>query len=280
MFFHFAAAGYFAKGTDSLYNKTVRKSVCILAVFLSLSWIASAVFASGNTVIRENFANLNNWKPLCYDKSRKDTVYSVADENGITCLKAESSGSSSAILCNREFDVYQYPIVRWKWKVSNVYSKGDIREKKNNDSPARLYVMFKYDPEKAGFFTKLKYSFAKKIYGQYPPRYALCYVWANRQHKERIVSSPGFGEIKYVVLEAGSGQAGKWRHEEVNVLDDFRKAFGKTPPATAAISFMDDSDNTGESSTAWLSSLEVTRKQLPPVETGIAASLKDRAAGP
>jgi hypothetical protein len=140
--------------------------------------------------------------------------------------------------------------------------------------------MFKYDPDKASFLTRLKYSFAKKIYGQYPPRYALCYTWANRPHKDRIMSSPGFGEIKYVVLEAGSKQAGRWQQEEVNILEDFRKAFGEMPPDTAAISFMDDSDNTGESSTAWLSALEVMRKQVPPVETGVAVISKDRAIAP
>jgi hypothetical protein len=240
--------------------------------------VGSVVFASDCAVIQENFANLNNWKPLCFDKTKKDTVYSSARENGTTCLKAESSGSSSAILCNKEFDVYQYPIVRWKWKVSNVYATGDIRKKADNDSPARLYVMFKYDPEKAGFFTRLKYSFAKKIYGQYPPRYALCYTWANRPHKERIITSPGFGEIKYVVLEAGNEHTGQWREEAVDVLKDFKKAFGKMPPATAAISFMDDSDNTDGRSTAWLSSLEVTKRQVPGVETNIAARFRDRPA--
>jgi hypothetical protein len=258
----------------------VRKSARILAVFLSLFWVASAVFASDSAVIRENFANLDNWKPLCFDKTKKDTYYSAAQEDGITCLKAESSGSSSAILCNKEFNIYQYPVVRWKWKVSNVYAKGDIRKKTDNDSPARLYVMFRYDPEKADFFTRLKYSLAKKIYGQYPPRYALCYTWANRPHKEKILPSPGFGEIKYVVLEAGSEQAGKWRAEEVNILEDFRKAFGKAPPATAAISFMNDSDNTGESSTAWLSSLEVLGNPGRCNEPGIAARFGDQNVGP
>jgi hypothetical protein len=258
----------------------VRKSVCILAVFVVLAWSASAVFASESAVIRENFANLNNWTPLRFDKTRKDTVYSAADEGGVTCLKAESGGSSSAIVCNREFDVYQYPVMRWKWKVSNVYAKGDVSKKEDNDSPARLYVMFKYDPGEAGFFTRLKYLLAKKIYGRYPPRYALCYIWANMRHKERIITSPGFGEIKYVVLEAGSRQVGKWREEEVNVLEDFKKAFGRTPPAAARISFMDDSDNTGESSTSWLSSLEVLKEQVPLIKTGIASGLKDHTFSP
>lgn len=246
---------------------------------LVLSSAASAASAARRVVIREDFANLNDWKPLRFDKTKKDTSYSIADQEGTTCLKARSAGSSSAMVCNREFNVYRYPVMRWKWKVSNVYAKGDIGNRRGNDSPARLYVMFKYNPEKAGFFTKLKYSIAKKIYGRYPPRYALCYVWANRRHRQRIITSPGFGDIKYVLLEAGNGEVGKWRAEEVNVLQDFKEAFGKTPPAIADISFMDDSDDTGGHSTAWLASLEVMRKQVPSIKKGITAGLKDKAAG-
>ncbi|MEJ2683786.1 MAG: DUF3047 domain-containing protein [Candidatus Sulfobium sp.] len=257
----------------------MRKSVCFLAVLIALSWTASAALASRGAVVRENFANLGDWKPLRFDNTKKNTSYSEADEDGIACLKARSVGSSSAIVCNTEFNVYRYPLVRWKWKVSNIYAKGDIGNRKENDSPARLYVMFKYNPERAGFFTKLKYSIAKKIYGRYPPRYALCYVWANRRHRERIITSPGFGDIKYVVLEAGNGEVGRWREEEVNVLQDFKEAFGKMPPAIADISFMDDSDDTGGRSTAWLASLKVMR-QVPSFRKGIAASLKDKAVGP
>lgn len=221
-------------------------------------WAAPKVLALDSTpVIRENFENLNDWKPLRFDKTKKDTVYSAGVDDGVTCLKAESESSASAILCNKEFDVYQYPVVKWKWKVSNVYKKGDIRKKESSDSPARLYVMFKYDPEKAGFFTRIKYSLAKKIYGQYPPDSALCYVWESRSHKDRIIQSPSYGQIKYIVLEAGDEQVGKWRDEEVDILKDYKKAFGKLPPRIAGISFMNNSDNTEESSTSWLTSLEV-----------------------
>lgn len=249
-------------------------------MLIFFSWTASAAHARGGAVIRENFANLNDWKPLRYDKTKKNTVYSAVDEDGVTCLRAESVDSSSAIVCKREFNVYKYPVIRWKWKVSNVYAKGDVRKKRDNDSPARLYIMFKYVPEKAGLFTRLKYMLARKIYGRYPPRYALCYIWANRRHRDRIITSPGFGEIKYIVLESGSGQTGRWRDEKVNVLEDFRKAFGKPAPSTAAISFMDDSDDTGERSTAWLSSLDVMRRQVPPAGRAVAARLKSsRAVG-
>ncbi len=219
------------------------------------------VLAENSTaIIQENFENLNDWKPLCFYKTRKETTYEATVDNGITCLKAQSDRSASALLCNKEFDVYQYPIVKWRWKVSNVYKKGDIRKKERSDSPARLFIMFKYDPQKAGFFTRVKYLLAKQIYGRYPPESALCYIWANKPHKNRIIPSPSFEQLRYIVLEAGEEQIGRWRDEEINIVNDYKKAFGKVPPETAGISFMNNSDNTAESSTSWLSSLEVIQK--------------------
>jgi hypothetical protein len=236
----------------------VWKSVFIAVFLISLPTASGARVINGKQCIREDFQGPSDWRPLLFDKSKKDTVYSVGVENGASCLKARSRHSASAVVWNREFDPYEYPVVKWRWKVSNVYLKGNILGKKYNDSPARLFVMFKYNPEKANFFRRIMYSVAKKMYGQYPPGSALCYIWASRPHKDGISSSPSFGAIKYIVLEAGDRGAGQWREEEINILKDYQRAFGKMPPRTqAAIAFMDDSDDTGESSTSWLSSLEL-----------------------
>jgi hypothetical protein len=32
-----------------------------------------------------------------------------------------------------------------------------------------------------------------------------------------------------MVLETGDAQADKWRYEEINVVDDYKKAFGEMP---------------------------------------------------
>ncbi len=47
--------------------------------------------------------------------------------------------------------------------------------------------------------------------------------------------------------------------ESVNVLEDYRKAFGKELPATAGIAVMSDSDNTKTSAEAYLDFIEVEK---------------------
>ena len=71
-------------------------------------------------------------------------------------------------------------MLTWRWKVSNVYRKGDSRTKEGDDYPARLYVMFVYDPDRASLGKKLRYKVAKTVYGQYPPDSSISYIWDNQ----------------------------------------------------------------------------------------------------
>ncbi|MDA8085166.1 MAG: DUF3047 domain-containing protein [Nitrospiraceae bacterium] len=213
----------------------------------------------GNRVlISEDFSNLDNWAPFRLFKGKKNTLYTCAVEDGQKCLKAESDCSVSALALNREFNVYEFPVVSWKWKVDNVYKNGDIEKKSLNDAPARLYILFKYNPEKAGFFTKLKYSIAKRIYGMYPPQSSLCYVWANRPYKRKVITSPVWSRSKSIVLEAGDAHLGQWRQEQVNIVEDYRAAFGKNPPRMAVLAIMDNSQHTCEKSVSYFGSLEIS----------------------
>jgi hypothetical protein len=149
--------------------------------------------------------------------------------------------------------------------VDRLYKKGETKTKAGDDYPLRVYVMFEYDPEKAGAFEKMKYGLLKSIYSVYPPHSSLNYVWANTEQAETIVTSPYTDQSKMVLLQKGAKNAGTWQDETVNIVEDYQKAFGKKPPARARIAIMNDSDNTGESSVSYMEYIEVFRRT--PVET-------------
>jgi Ca2+-binding EF-hand superfamily protein len=52
---------------------------------------------------------------------------------------------------------------------------------------------------------------------------------------------------------------GTWQAEEVNILSDYKKAFGTSPPELASLAIMNDSDNTGQASVSYLDFIEVFR---------------------
>ncbi len=212
-----------------------------------------------NVLIREDFNGLENWKPLYFSKIKEHTKYSVDKEDGRSYLKAESNASASGIIFKKEFNIFEYPKVRWRWKISNVYRKGNVEEKSGDDCPIRIYIIFKYDPDNASFGQRIKHGFVKAIYGEYPPHSSLSYIWESRKHDKNILTNPYAAESKMIILQTGVENAGKWMEQEVNVIDDYRKAFGEDPPAIASLAIMNDSDNTGESAVSYIDYIEVYR---------------------
>lgn len=213
--------------------------------------------AAGQVALHEEFADLANWESVTFPKIARHSTYQVQQTATENYLVAQSSGSASAIRHAQEFDVYRYPVIRWRWKVDNVYAKGNLLEKRGDDYPLRVYVMFKYDPATASFGEQVQYGLAKMVYGAYPPHSSLNYIWASRGEEQGIHPSPYTDKARLLVLRAGSVDAGKWVEEKVNVLVDYRKAFGTQPPATASIAIMNDSDNTGEAATSYVDYIRV-----------------------
>jgi hypothetical protein len=232
--------------------------ITILTAMMIVSSIASYAQEKG-VFLREDFNTLENWKPLLFEKIKEHTEYSINNEGHESYLIADSSASASGIVFKKEFEVFDYPKIRWRWKVSNVYKKGNAKVKAGDDYPIRVYVIFKYNPETASFGQRVKYGLAKKIYGEYPPHSSVNYIWSNINHEERIIENPYASAAKMIILQTGADMAGKWIGEEVNVIEDYQKAFGEDPPSTASLAIMNDSDNTGESAVSYIDYIEIFR---------------------
>jgi hypothetical protein len=234
-------------------------SVCTLLVLVLFSQ-ASAAAADQTVLFREEFDSLAQWEPLTFPKIKAHSTYTVVKEGGASLLKAESRDSASGLVHRRNFNVYETSHLRWRWKVEQLSDRGDPKEKAGDDYPIRVYVMFLYDPDRATFAESLTYGTAKVIYGQYPPHSTLNYVWTGRNLSERIITSPFTDRAFVIVLEKGKERIGQWVEESVDVLADYRKAFGRDPPATAALAVMSDTDNAGGSAVAYLDFIEVGKE--------------------
>ena len=233
--------------------------VGLLTVLTILAAIPSRA-GDKNVLFRDDFENLNNWKPFHFPKIKQHSTYSIHTEGDISLLMAESSASASALVYKDTFSVYEYPCARWRWKVENVYRGGDARNKQGDDYSMRVYIVFQYEPAEAGFFAKVKNSAAKLFYGEYPPHSTLNYLWANKRHEESILTSSYTPKSKLIPLQAGGEQTGTWWVERVNIVEDYVNAFGFKPPERAGIAIMNDSDNTGEQSVSYLDYIEVYRE--------------------
>lgn len=201
------------------------------------------------------------WSPFSFAKSPRHTDYRLVSDAGMTVLRAEADASVSALLREFPADTRARPLLRWRWKVENLLQKGDIRRKDGDDFPARIYVLFDYDPERLSFADRTKILLARVIYGAKVPAAALCYVWDNRNPPGTIVPNPYTDRVRMVVARSGAADLGRWMTEERDVARDFRAAFGEDPPMISGIVLAADTDNTGERAVAWFG--DITLHPLP-----------------
>lgn len=238
-------------------SKTIQ-FVIVLAVLSIVQVLHSATPAE--ICFREDFNALDKWQPLIFPKISNHSRYSI--EHGATgsVLQVVADKSASGLLYTGTFDARQCRTISWRWKVSNVYGNGNALTKSGDDYPLRIYVLFTFDPERATFFERLQYGILKSVHGKYPPHSSLNYIWASRQPVGDIVANAYTDRAMMIVLQSGGDRTQTWVEEQVDVLHDYRRAFGAEPPATATIAVMGDADDTGESAAAWLDYIEVRKE--------------------
>ena len=232
----------------------------IFSFFLILCTIVitSPSFAQEpGALFQEDFNSLDNWKPLHFPKIKRHSEYSIVKENDNALLKTVSNNSASGIVYQNNFNVYDYPLVKWRWKIENVYQKGDPKIKQGDDYPIRIYIIFKYDPEKSPFFERVKYEAARLVYGDYPPDSSLNYIWSSKEYPEKIITSRYTDKSKMILKDKGDTNVGKWVTHEINIIKDYQEAFGHEPPTIASLAIMNDSDNTGEKSVSYIDYIKV-----------------------
>jgi hypothetical protein len=165
------------------------------------------------------------WRPLTFPKIPNHTRYSLVKEEGRWVIRAESRASASMLYKSLEADPKLTPLLRWEWKIGNLLKNSDPTQKRGDDYPARIYVAFKN-------------------------KTALNYIWESKFPKGKILPNPYRKEVRMLIVESGEEKVGTWVKEERNLLEDYRQAFGQTPPSIIGIALMTDTDNTGEAASA------------------------------
>src|SRR5512139_3817849 len=90
----------------------------------------------------------DGWKPLAFKKIEKHTTYTLVKDGNTVVVKAVAEASASGLTREVKINPKEYPVVQWRWKVTNILKKGDVRRKEGDDYPARIYITFEYDSSK------------------------------------------------------------------------------------------------------------------------------------
>lgn len=230
----------------------------IAVVVLALAGTLACVGAANEQVTIARFSSAKAgdplpppWKLMTLGKIKKKTRYSLVPDADQTVLRADAEASMASVMHPLHFDPRDYPIVEWRWKIAHLLRKSNIATKSGDDSAARFYVLFDYDIARLPLFTRAKLRIARALYGDDIPLAALCYVWDGKSIKGVAAWSPYTDRVRVIVAESGDEHLNQWVTVRRNVVDDFRAAFGEDPPNVSGVAVATDTDNTGESVTAF-----------------------------
>ena len=193
----------------------------------------------------------DGWQPLSFSRIERHTDYSLVEDDGTVVVKAVSNQSASGLTRTLSITPVDYPVIQWRWKVNNILQKGDVTSKAGDDYPARIYITFAFNPDKAGYLERLKQEAARLIQGQDVPYRAISYIWGSNSPAGTMIANSYTDRAMMFVVQSGATRLQQWVTEQRNVYKDYKKAFGEEPTMISGVAIMTDTDNTRESAIAW-----------------------------
>jgi hypothetical protein len=161
----------------------------------------------------------------------RETEYTFATIDGRPAVRAVGRGSASGLFKDMSYPLRAYPWLEWSWRVDRLQPSADLRVIGKHDFAAGIMLLF----ERPNLFRREVLT--------------LNYVWANDRHPSgTVLENPHAPtKIRHLIVRAGSQSLGAWVMERRNVLEDFRRAFGREPPDDVQIiALFTDNDQTGE----------------------------------
>ena len=190
------------------------------------------------------------WQPYLLPH-KKAPEFVLVKEGDATVLRVRADAAAGTVAFETRIAPGAAPMLAWRWKVDHSVAGADLARKAGDDFAARVYVFFDVPLASLPFGARTSIRIARLVYGGTVPTAALCYVWDNTHPVGSSAWSPYSDRVRTIVLQSGNARAGQWQAQARDVAADFRAAFGQPAPAITGIAIGNDTDQTGESVTAW-----------------------------
>jgi len=180
------------------------------------------------------------------DTKKNETNFIATDTGCEVEIKSDNSGSMLVRRVMLESKKYQY--INFEFKVTNIIKDANLKKKKGDDAPARIYILFEYEPDKAGFFEKAY----RKYSGNKSDGRSIVYIYGSNVKKDEVFENPYSDQFIQIVVESGAENINKYVKVRRNVYEDYKKYFKDEPPKNiSSIAIMSDTDNTGGKATGY-----------------------------
>lgn len=217
------------------------RSLLPLLIVLSIICAAPGARAADDRIVIADFSSWMAAKGLPSGwelkvKSGK-AAFDIKRDGDIAAVNLRSVDSSFSLQGETNVDVKRYPVLTWKWKVTQLPKGGDFRRSTTDDQAAQLFLAF----------TRTR---------------AIVYIWDTTapQGLMESTSPVPFMTVKVVVVRSGAAELGTWITETRNVYEDYKKLYGDEPPPVKGVRFQINSQHTGTSAESWFADV-VFKKQ-------------------
>ena len=214
-------------------------AACLLAAIplaTALAGVSARLTADGWEEITFNGYVENRW---------------LAVDGGVRVI---SDGGISIIFRRLDADLDRTPVLTWRWRSNNAPAPTDLSKNSGEDRAISVYVAFPHEPERASFGESLRYNFLRIAQGEDTPGRVLTFVWGGMRPRGTLLRRSGTDAVR--ILRTPKASTDTWHEERVNVVAEFRKAFGWDPPNPTHIGITSDSDDTGRAIDAMVVDIE------------------------
>jgi len=196
----------------------------------------------------------HGWKILEIP-GKAPNAYTV-QSNGV--IEVESRAAVSILY--RELDAKDRRGQRltWRWRVERSVPATDLTKRGADDRDLAVHVWFSDGSETVDWPRRF-YTWALGVIGFPPIGRTLTYVWGGDARRgDRLANPHPETEGAIVVLRPSGTAENRWFSETVDVLSDYRRAFGDPVREPKFIAVSSDSDDTGSISRGRIADLKLT----------------------
>jgi len=220
------------------------------------------------------------WHPLTFRSIEQQTLYTLeTDPDGRPAYRAVSECAASALVLDLpdDFDLARTPRLSWRWRIERGLEIDQDRErsKTGDDFAARVYVLFRFDPERASLWQRMQNRVGQRLFGREMPGQALNYVWSSSTPTGRFWTSPHHEDTRLLAVESRSNAPSSraWREVTVDLAVDATRLFSPPPRLQPyALGLMTDADDVCKNAIAWFSDFHLLGPETTRSTTALAPS--------
>jgi Protein of unknown function (DUF3047) len=219
----------------------------VVAAVLVLASSVSAAFAA--RVVVEDWTSQPlgahgipaGWTKYATPGGRPAYDFTIVEDEGRRALRLHSRDDHSTIAKQVDVDLVATPILEWSWKVLELPSGADVRNRATSDLTGHLFVVWPRVPA----------ALRSRLVG---------YAWGTSEPAGSMLRSRKSGTVTFVILRSGAEGLGRWLTERRDVAADYQKIYGEPPDNPKAVAISVDTNDTHSAAAALIDTIAFTSR--------------------